>query len=188
MADGFITLDPMSGGDKIDAESLTVASTQVYRERVQVAGAADTEISRVDDAPLATNAFGLGVRRITDRSSIATLFSAQAINATPTAQSSNQDVDQYLKARLYVNVQRSAAEPDRLIIRPQFSDDGGTDYFDDEAQTIELTDMTQIPTSGGYEFSFVIENLGRDFRLELEGVNTDATHTFTVTVTAEFFK
>jgi hypothetical protein len=188
MANGYIELDAMSGGDKIDAETLTVASTTVLRERVQIAGEADTEIARVDDAPLGTAVFGLGVRRITDRSSIASLFTSQAINATPTAQSSNQDVDPYLKAILYVEVIRSSAPADKLIIRPQYSDDGGTTYYDAEDQTVELSDMTKIPTSVGYRFTMELPYLGRDFRLELEGVNTDATHTFTVTVTAEFIK
>lgn len=112
MANGFIELDAMSGGDKIDAETLTVASSTVFRERIQVAGSLDTEIAKVLAVPIATDAFGLGVRRITDRSSIVSLFSAQAINATTFAVSAKNEVDQYLKAMIYVSVIRSATPPD----------------------------------------------------------------------------
>jgi hypothetical protein len=188
MADGFITLDPMSGGDKIDSESLLVAATQVFRERIQVAGAADTEIARVDDAPLTTGAMGLGVRRITDRSAITSLFSAQAINATTFAVSGKEEVDEYLKAILFIEVLRSSTPPDALKITPQYSDDDGTTWFDDIEKTVELTDMTAIPTSGGYRFIIKLDLLGRDFQLRLDGENTDGSKTFTVTATAEFIK
>jgi hypothetical protein len=190
MADGFVELDVMSGGDKIDAESLTVAATPVLRERVQLAGVADTEIARVDDVPLATNLFGLGVRRIMDRSSIFTLHSAVTIDNSPSSDSASLvDVSLYREVLLYIALQRSAAPPTKFILAPEFSDDGGTDWFEDRDNLFEFTDMQEVAESPNFLRLFHrVPIIGRDFRTTISGEGLDATHAFTVTVTAEAIK
>lgn len=48
MADAFTQVPPDSTGDKIDTEELTVGANTVNRQRVQIAGAAATDIAPVD--------------------------------------------------------------------------------------------------------------------------------------------
>lgn len=62
MADSFVELNTGTGGDKLDSEQLTVAATTVKRERTQLAGALDTEITRVLATDPAAADHGLVVR------------------------------------------------------------------------------------------------------------------------------
>ncbi len=48
MADSFTQVPPDSTGDKIDTEQLTVNAQTVERQRIQIAGTADTDIAPVD--------------------------------------------------------------------------------------------------------------------------------------------
>ena len=66
MADAYLILpdDTSNTGKKLDAESLTVSAQTVYRERLQIAGAADTEIARVTDAEPGASDMGVAVRLV----------------------------------------------------------------------------------------------------------------------------
>jgi hypothetical protein len=187
MSNGVITLDPMSGGVDIDAESLLVDSNPVLRERVEITGAAELEIAAVKAAAIAADSYGLGVRPIIGRSAITALHTAQVLDDSPTeADSSTQAVDQYREAILYVHVVRSSSPAEKLRIVPQYSDDDGTTWFTAEDQVREISDMTIIPTSGGYYITLHLPILGRDCRLKIQGIGTTSTQTFTVTVTTEY--
>lgn len=63
MADSFIQVPVDDAGKKVDTEQLTVGANTVHRERVQVVGAADTEIARVVDTDPAAADFALVVRQ-----------------------------------------------------------------------------------------------------------------------------
>ena len=186
MADGYIELDVMTGGDKIDAESLSVSGTPVLRERTQIAGALELERAAVKAAAIANDAYGLGMRHVVSRGTITAMQSAVVLDDSPTEdQSSLVDCSAYRFANIWVSLVRSAAPPTKLILRPQFSDDAGTTWYTAEEFIREITDMSVVPTSGGYRIVYEIPILGPDMRMYVEGVGTDATHTFTVTTKHE---
>lgn len=185
MGDGYVELDPMSGGDKIDSESLNVSGTPVLRERTRMAGALEAELAAVKAAAIAVASYGLGVREIVSRGTITAMQSAVTLNAVADDQSAKVDCSAYRKANIWVSVARSASPPDKLILRMQYSDDDGTTWYTAEEQVREVTDMGLVPTSGGYRFVYEIPILGPDMRMEVEGVGTDGTHTFTVTTKHE---
>lgn len=56
--------NPTTTDKKLDSESLTVGSNTVERERVQISGAADTEIARVKNSEPASTDHGLVVREV----------------------------------------------------------------------------------------------------------------------------
>lgn len=184
MSDGFIELAVQSGGAKIDAESLTVAAQNVDRQRGQIAGAADVEISRVSNAVLANNAYGLGIREITQRSSIQSLHAAQVLDDSPTfANSSLLDVSAYTLAAIYLDI-AIANNPTSLQVIHQFSDDAGTTWFDFKDLDRLFTDMSATPILVCYQIPLI----GGDFRLRIVGEGTAAADTLTVTASAELYK
>ena len=188
MADSFVTLDVMTGGDKIDAESLTVAATPVKRERVQIAGAADVEIARVDNAPFVLGDYGLATRRIIDRAAaLTTLHTNITIDDSPLFDNSAlQDVQSYTDALLYLSITRSTVAPNKFTLTPEFSDDAGTTWFTDDAQAMEFSDWTLIVNGSDYDVVRRIKLWGRDMRTVMTGEALDATHTITATVVAEW--
>ena len=188
MANSFVRLDSMSGGDAIDSESLTVDATPVKRERVQIAGAADVEIARVDNAPFVLGDYGLAVRRIIDRASaFSTLHSNITIDNAPLFDNAAlQDVQSYTDAMLYMSITRSAAAPTKFILTPEFSDDAGTTWFTDPSQAMEFSDWTKIVNGADYDVVQRIKLWGRDFRTVMSGEGLDVTHSITATITAEW--
>lgn len=190
MSDDFIELNAGSGGKKIDAEALVVSSQNVVRERHQIAGAADTEIARVDDVALANAAFGLAVRPITQRiASVQQFFDGTAtsvLNATTSRNSSGFDCSPYSKAVAYLEYVR-ANTPTLLRLKVEFSDDGGSSWHEARALTTEFTDVAQAPTSTpGTRVSLEIPFLGRRVRFTIEGEGTTASNTITVLLDVEF--
>jgi hypothetical protein len=178
----------MTGGDAIDAESLTVAATPVKRERVQIAGATDVEIARVSNAPFVLGDYGLATRRIIDRATALTTLHANITidNAPLFDNSALQDVDSYTDAMLYLSITRSAAPPTKFILTPEFSDDAGTTWFTDDAQAMEFSDWTKIVNGSDYDVVRRIKLWGRDMRTVMTGEGLDATHTITATIVAEW--
>lgn len=184
MANGFIELAAQSGGQKVDSESLTVEAENVDRQRGQIAGAADVEIARVSNAVLANNAYGLGVREITQRSAIQSLHAAQVLDNAPTfANSSLLDVSAYTLAAIYLNI-AIANNPTSLQVIHQFSDDAGTTWFDYKDLDRLFTDMSLTPILVCYQIPLI----GGDFRLRIVGKDTTASDTLTVTASAELYK
>lgn len=188
MANSFVRLDIMSGGDAIDAESLTVDATPVKRERVQIAGASDVEIARVSNAPFVLGDYGLAVRRIIDRAAaLTTLHTNITINNSPEFdESSLQDVQSYTDALLYLSITRSSDPPDKFTLTPEFSDDAGTTWFTDDAQAMEFSDWSLIVNGSDYDVVRRIKLWGRDMRTVMTGENLDATHAITATIVAEW--
>lgn len=80
MADGTIGLPADGPGKKLDTEQLSVGGNTVQRERMQIAGAADTEVARiVSDDPSPTD-YGLVVRPLPSISSNAVLSTVSSSN------------------------------------------------------------------------------------------------------------
>lgn len=66
MADDYTVLCPGSGGDNVDVESVTygVAPTTRKRSRIEVCGAAQTEVARVQNTATTGTEYGLVTRPI----------------------------------------------------------------------------------------------------------------------------
>ncbi len=64
MADAVIQVAPDSTGKMVDNTSLTVGANTVYRQRVQLAGQAATELADVRNTQPATTDYGLVVRNV----------------------------------------------------------------------------------------------------------------------------
>lgn len=68
MADGTVGVRQTPGADRlIDNEAITVPGDSVYRQRIQVGGAALGELAGVSDRPLASGIHGLATRPVADR-------------------------------------------------------------------------------------------------------------------------
>ncbi len=186
MSDGFIELGIQSGGNKIDAESLTVASTNVLRQRGQITGASALEIARVLNAPLAESVYALGTRKVPGKSAVQSFFASQVLNVTTVATSSGFDSGPYVLGTVFVDILRNAAAPSFLLIEPEFSDDGGTDWFKARNHSIRYDDPSIFPTGApGLREAWQIPILGSDIRFVITG-GTTGSDTITVTLTMEF--
>jgi hypothetical protein len=185
MSNSFVELAVQSGGDKLDMELLTIASQNVKRQRGQVTGGLELEIAAVKNAPMASNLYGLGTREITGRATIASVFSAQVLNATQFANSSAIDTDAYRVCNFFLNVIRTANPTGEFKIVPQFSDDNGTDWFEARDFVITFIDLTEFPTSVGKNLCYQIPILAPDMRFRIEASDTDGTNTLTVTMSQE---
>ncbi len=185
MSNSFVELAVQSGGDKLDMELLTIASQNVKRQRGQVTGALEAEIAAVKNAVIANNEYGLGTREIMARTTPASVFSAQALNATQFANSSKITTETYRWCNFFVEIQRAGAPVGAFKIIPQFSDDDGTTYFEARNWVITFVDTTEFPTSGNLELCYQIPILGPDMRFRIEAEGTDGTNTITVTMTQE---
>lgn len=184
MSDGFIELAVQAGGKKVDTENLSVSGFNVERQRGQIAGALDVEISRVSNAVLANNAYGLGVREITQRSAITALHTAQVLDATPVdANSALVDVSGYTLAAIYLDV-AIANNPTSLEVIHQFSDDAGTTWFDYKDLDRLFTDMSVTPILVCYQIPLI----GGDFRLRIVGAGVGPSDTLTVNASTELYK
>lgn len=184
MTDSFIELGIQSGGDKVDAESLVVSSQNVLRQRGQISGASALEVARVFNGALAESAYGLGVRKLPGRSGVTSVFAAQVLNASTTANSSLIDCSPYAYANFFADIQRSN-NPTFVEFEFEFSDDGGTDWFRVEELNRRFNDMSIITTSSpGLRRAWQIPIVGPDMRVALLG-GTTGSDTITVTLTAE---
>ena len=81
MSDQTIGLPVDGVGKKIDTEELTVSSVTVQRERMQIAGALDTEIAAILASDPGAGAFGIIVRQaalVSPKASVATVATVAA--------------------------------------------------------------------------------------------------------------
>lgn len=174
-------------GDELDAELLTVSTKQVKRQRVQVAFAGETatDLAGGGAVPQATNALGLAIRRVRDRSAIQTLLNAQILNATTQRLSASFDCSPYTKGIFYLDLAVSAGAPASITLSFEFSDDGGTtwfQFFDADFWPLTIQDLENAP----FTRAFAFQCPGRLVRARADAP-TDASNTITVTLTAEFF-
>ncbi len=183
--DSFVELAAQSGGDKLDMELLTISSQNVKRQRGQITGALEDEIVRVHNGVLAADQYGLGTREIIGRAVVASVFSAQVLNVTQFAESSGIDSEDYRACNFFINVIRTGSPTGTLKIIPQFSDDGGTDWFEARDFVIQFADMNEFPTSVGLFLCYQIPILAPDMRFRIEASGTDGTNTLSVTMSQE---
>lgn len=89
MADAIIQVSPDSTGKMVDNESLTVSANTVHRQRVQMAGAAAAEISRILNATPALTDYGMVTRPVYAPTTVSGSFTAnaQTITLSPIGQS-----------------------------------------------------------------------------------------------------
>lgn len=185
MSNSFVELAIQSGGDKLDMEVLTISSQNVKRQRGQITGSLEAQIARVHNGVLAADQYGLGTREIVGRATVAPVFSSQVLNATQFAESSGIDSEDYRVCNFFVNLIRVGAPTGTFRIIPQFSDDGGTDWFEARDFVIQFADTSEIPTSVGLNLCYQIPILAPDMRFRVEATGTDGTNTITVTLTQE---
>jgi hypothetical protein len=184
MANSYIELPVQSGGQKIDSDQLTVASETVERQRSQIAGDAAAAIANVIATVPTTSDYGLMTRRALNRSAVQTFHSAQVLNATQTQDGSTAfDCSPYRKGRIYLTLTK-VNDPTIFTIVPIYSDDGGTDWFEARDDEVNVTDMAEVGST--LKISFPVNVLGRSIKLRIKG-DTDASNTFTATVTGEFY-
>ncbi len=184
MANSFITLNVGSGGPQLDTELLTVSSQQVHRERNQVAGVNDDDIATVNDTPPATSEHGLSTRKVVNRSTVQSFQASVVINATTFDNSASFDSSPYKEALVFVDATVSAGAPTELRLRAQFSDDAGVTWknYEDDGWGEMTWSAGIFPVLQARRLPF----LGRLIRFRVEGVGTDGSNTFTVTIDAEF--
>lgn len=186
MSDGVIELPVGAGGEKLDAEGLLVATINVLRQRIQLAGRGEgaTDIAEGDIGAMATTQYGIGVRRITDRSLIQDFHAAQVLNnTTPNANSSNFDSSPYRYALMYLDVAR-ANNPTSLEVILQFSEDAGVTFFDYQGDGFPMlfADINNLPKLKVFQIPII----GRLTRFRIVGNGVTASDTLTVSLSAEF--
>lgn len=90
MSDAFIPVGaPTAVDSQLDAEFLTVAGQGNKRERIQIAGALDVEIARVENAPPASTDYGMVVRPIKSIAEVSDLVSASRTTTQTQADQTN---------------------------------------------------------------------------------------------------
>jgi hypothetical protein len=175
-------------GDKLDTELLTVSSVQVLRQRIQLCGAGDVEtaIAAGGTGGLAINSYGVGFRRLANRSALQTFVSAVVFNNTNTQDLSSTEFvcGPYQKAILYVDA-AIAGNPTAINIGLDFADvfssPTSTDWHLHLAERVRITDFTI------QRIALELSSPGQMVRTRLDSEGTTATDTITVTLTAEFF-
>ena len=126
------------------------------------------------------------VTDFTLRSDIETPIVARVFNNVLTALNSpSYDTDRWRKFLLFLDI-TSANAPTTIQFIVQFSDDGGTDWFDYKQGLFASLFYEDADTAGGIQECFFGECAGRLFRLRAVAVGTTAPNTFTVTARVSF--
>lgn len=117
------------------------------------------------------------------------LFSAQVFNnVTTAANSGNVDTSDHRYAVVFIDLQDAGAPTDIRLIA-QFSDDGGTTWYDYAVdQWVDLRYVpTQITAAGGQLLEAIPLNyvIGSLFRLRAVATGTTAVNTFTLSAHVE---
>lgn len=118
---------------------------------------------------------------------ITTLIDGTVFNDVTTSENSAKvDTDDYRKFLLFLDVD-STGTPTTVQFIVQFSDDGGTTWYDYKQSLFASLYYEDQDTASGITECFSGECAGRDFRLRVVATGTDATNTFTVTAKVEFY-
>ena len=126
------------------------------------------------------------VTDFTLRSDIETPIVARVFNNVLTAlDSPSYDTDRWRKFLLFLDIDSTLA-PTTIQFIPQFSDDGGTDWFDYKQGLFASLFYEDTDTASGIKECFSGECAGRLFRLRAVAVGTDATNLFLVTARVAF--
>lgn len=122
------------------------------------------------------------------RSDIITLINAVVFNAVTTTVSSNPVAcDLFKKFMLFLNVV-STLTPTTIQFRVEFSDDGGTTWFQyKQGLFASLFYEDQDTATPGLQECFDGEAGGRLFRLTAVATGTSAVNLFTVTARVAFY-
>ena len=119
-----------------------------------------------------------------------TLIDAILFDADPTsANSANMNVDGFRGVWVLLNIDSTGTGAHVIRFLPQFSDDGGTTYWDYEEGIWASMIFEDVDTASGVTKAFLLPFEGiDDWRMRVVCTGTDATYKFTVTVKAKVFK
>lgn len=120
------------------------------------------------------------------RSAIITLIDGVTFNNTTTASNSNaQDCYSYRYFLLYLNIDSTNAPTDIQFLI-QYSDDGGTTWYDYRQGLFASLFYEDTVVAAGILECFSGEVMGRTIRLRVVATGTTSTATFLVTAKIEF--
>lgn len=175
-------------GDQLDTELLTVSATQVLRQRVQLTGSGEgaTDIAAGGAGGLAIDSYGIGMRRLANRSALQTFVSAVVFNNTIVQDLSSTEFacGPYQRAILYVDAV-IAGSPVALNVGLDFADVFSSPTSSD--WHLYLAERKRITDFSIQRFALELSSPGQMVRTRLDAEGTTATDTITVTITAEFF-
>jgi hypothetical protein len=131
---------------------------------------------------------GGGAGKVRRSSAITTLIDGIVFDADPTTYNSdNQDVSQWRNFLLFLDV-ASSGTPTTIRFILQFSDDGGTTYYDYLLDHFVWLGYEDQDTASGITHCYDGVCHGRDMRLRAVATGTDGSNTFTVTAKIEFYR
>lgn len=110
MADGFIRVPDDDTGKRLDTEELVVATLNVHRERMQVAGAIAAEIARVLNTDPAAADYGLVVRQAAPDSPQVTTSSVATVSPGSTGDVDSAQITSSLTGKL-LGFEASSSRP-----------------------------------------------------------------------------
>lgn len=129
-------------------------------------------------------------RAIVAEAAWTTLIDAVLFDDDPTSQNSAvMDVDGYRGVWVLLNIDSTGTSAQIIQFVPQFSDDGGTTYWDYGEGFWASMIFEDVDTASGVKKAFLLPVEGiDDWRMRVVCTGTDATYKFTVTVKARAFK
>jgi len=118
-----------------------------------------------------------------------TLVNAIRIDDAPTSyDSAGMGVTEYNAVWLLIDIDSTLAPTD-LRVLPQFTDDGGTTWWDFEEGLFASLFWEDTDTAAGINKAYLLPCGGiNEFRIRVIGTGTDATNFFDVTVLARAFR
>lgn len=126
-------------------------------------------------------------RKEMKRSPIFTLINATTFDDDPTSENSAAiDVSKFRKFLLTYSLEK-ANTPTDIVLQVQFSDDGGTTWFDYTNDFYGDLRFDDTAVGSGIKEAVQGDIGGRLFRLAVTATGTDQTDTFTLTAKVEFY-
>lgn len=173
-------------GDQLDTELVTVSTVNVLRQRIQIAGLDPLARAVVENGGIAIDAYGLGVRLISNRSALQTFVSAEVFNNTKSQDLSSVEFacGPYKRAILYCDV-AITNNPTALNIGFEFADVFSSPTAND--WHLHLAERVRVTDFSIQRFALELSSPGRLARTRLDAEGVDATNTITATITAEFY-
>lgn len=184
-----LAVSPVAGGPSVTSTT----SAGIWATSVPAAGVR-ARISNYSSGTIsvratATSAGGPSIlsHDLVRSNTITTLIDGEVFDDSQTSYNSSAvSVDDYKHFLLYLDVDSTLA-PTTIQFIVQFSDDGGTTWYDYKQGLFASLFYEDQDTASGIKECFSGECAGRDFRLRAVATGTDATNKFTVTAKVGFY-